>query len=119
MDVARQENGEHQFDADRTGRPVWHERLVRKWDIPQLGGVRMFGCIDCAIHVKVRLNYGYGIECVAHGVLVQLLHVSWMTEAMLVICYDFTHIMIDGDTYLFYPVRNTIQNDVLFSAEYE
>ena len=56
MDVARQENGEHQFDADRTGRLVWHERLVWKWDIPQLGGVCMFGCIDCAIHVKVRLT---------------------------------------------------------------
>ena len=65
----------------------------------------MFGCIDCAIHVKVRLNCGYGIECVVQCVLVQLLHVLWIKEAMLVICYDIMHMMIDDDTHPMYPVE--------------
>ena len=64
----------------------------------QLGGVRTFGCIRCAIHVKVCLNCGYGVECVVCCVLVQLLHMSWMKEVMLTICYNFMHIMIDDDS---------------------
>ena len=82
----------------------------------------MFACLAASIvpyMLRYILIYEDGNECLVHFVLAQLLHILWMREAMLVICYDFMHKMIDGDTYLIYPVRNTIQNDVLFSTEYE
>ena len=88
MDIAGQENREPQYHADHTGCHVWHEYLLRKRNIPHLGSICLFGCRCSAIYVNVRFSLRYLFErAFDRHTLAQLLHVPWMKEAMLVICY--------------------------------
>jgi len=63
MDITRQENREHQYHADRTGCYIWHEYLLRKRNIHQLGSICLFACRCCAVYVNVRFSFGCPPEC--------------------------------------------------------